>query len=102
MSLRDDIIRRGYLDVKVYVAGLRQSHRLTVVMEKSAHGEIPFLVSQHYIPSTELIRIANECKLPIRHKQTVVFPQGMAPRDFAKKTETVATVEAETVEAEVE
>jgi len=102
MSLRDDIIKRGYLDVKVYVAGLRQSHRLTLVMEKSAHGEIPFLVSKMYIPSAELIRVANECQLPVRHKDTVVFPKGMAPRDFAKKPEVIGTVEAGTVEAEIE
>jgi hypothetical protein len=38
----------------------------------------------------------------VRHKETVIFPKGMAPRDFAKKKETLATVEAETVEAEVE
>lgn len=102
MSLRDDIIKRGYLDVKVYVTGLRQSHRLTVVMERSAHGEIPFLVSKLYIPSAELIRIANECQLPVKHKDTVIFPKGMSPWDFSKKKEVLATVEAETVEAEIE
>lgn len=103
MTTRDDIIRRGYVDVKVYAAGIRQSHRLMVVGEKSAHGEIPFLVSKNYIPSAELVRIANECQLPVRHKDTVIFPKGMAPKDFgAKKPATLARVEAETVEAEIE
>lgn len=102
MPIRDDILRRGYVDVKVYVTGLRQSHRLNVVSEKTAHGEVPFLVSKHYIPNAELVRIANECQLPVRHKDTLVFPKGMAPRDFAKKGEVIATVRPETVEAEVE
>jgi len=101
MTIRDDIIKRGYIDVKVYVTGLRQSHRLNVVMEKTVHGEIPFLVSKLYIPSSELVRLANEFQLPVKHKDTIVFPKGMAPKDFSKG-EVIARVEADTVEAEIE
>lgn len=99
--IRDDILKRGYVDVKVYVAGLRQSHRLSVAQEKTAHGDVPVLLCKNYIPNTELVRLANELMLPIKHKNTLVLPKGMTPKDFAK-TEVIATVEADTIEAEVE
>lgn len=102
MNSKDEILKRGYVDVKIYVTGFRQSHRLNIVIEKTPTGEIPFLVSKNYIPNSELVRIANELKLPVKHKDTVVFPAGMGPKDFRKKEESMAKVEPEVVEAEIE
>ncbi len=104
MISKDEILRRGYVDVKVFVSGLRQSHRLTIERQKTAHGMVPFLVCKYYIPTTELVRLAEELQLPLKHKDTVVFPKGKMPTHFAEKPakEVVATVEADTVEAEVE
>jgi len=101
---KEEILRRGYVDVKVYVTGLRQSHRLTVTRERTPHGMVPFLVSKYYIPTNELVRLAEELQLPMKHNQIVVFPRGMMPSSFAEKDETgaQATVESETIEAEVE
>jgi len=102
----DQILRQGYVDVKVYVSGLRQSHRLEVVKEKTPSGEVPFLVSKYYIPTAELVRLASELNLPIRHKDTIVLPRGKSPSDFAldkvQKKESLAKVEPQNVEAEVE
>jgi hypothetical protein len=95
--IRDEILKRGYIDVKVYVAGLRQSHRLTVEKENTVHGEVPYLMSKNYIPNSELVRLANELMLPIKHNKTMVLPRGMTPKDFAK-----IAVEPAEVEAEVE
>jgi hypothetical protein len=95
--IRDEILKRGYIDVKVYVAGLRQNHRLTVEKERTVHGEVPFLMCKNYIPNSELVRLANEIMLPIKHAKTMVLPQGMTPKDFAK-----ITVEPDTIEAEIE
>jgi hypothetical protein len=104
MISKEEILRRGYVDVKVFVTGLRQSHRLTVVKEKTAHGMVPFLQCKYYIPTTELVRLAEELQLPVKHKDVVVFPKGKMPAHFAEKGShaMVATVEPETVEAEVE
>ncbi len=101
MTNKEEILKRGYVDVKVFVAGFRQGHRLEVVRQKTSHGMVPFLICKHYIPATEMVRLAEELQLPIKHKDTVVFPRGTMPSSFAEKT-TIATVEAETVEAEVE
>ncbi|MFH1785419.1 MAG: hypothetical protein ABH842_03240 [Candidatus Micrarchaeota archaeon] len=100
MNDKNEILKRGYVDVKVYVAGLRQSHRLDVVKENTSQGEVPFLVCKHYMPATEMVRLAEELKLPIKHKSTVVFPKGMSPSNFTKKSS--ITVEADTIEAEIE
>ncbi len=104
---KEEILRRGYVDVKVYVTGLRQSHRLEVVKEKTSVGMVPFLVCKHYIPTAELVRLAEQLQLPVKHKEVVVFPKGKMASSFAEKNEKTTkgvrvSVEAETVEAEVE
>jgi len=104
---KEEILRRGYVDVKVYVTGLRQSHRLEVVKEKTSVGMVPFLVCKHYIPTAELVRLAEQLQLPVKHKEVVVFPKGKMASSFAEKNEKTTKgvrveVEAETVEAEVE
>jgi len=98
----ESILKRGYVDVKVFVAGLRQGHRLEVKMEKTSNGEVPFLICKYYMPPVEMVRLANELKLPLKHKDTVVFPRGMSPSSFGKKPDQSIIVEAETVEAEIE
>ncbi len=98
-TTKDEIIKRGFVDVKVFVAGFRQGHRLEVVKQKTASCTTPFLMSKHYIPQAEMVRLAEELQLPIRHKDTIVFPRGTMPSTF---TEKLATVEPDTVEAEVE
>jgi hypothetical protein len=104
---KDEILKRGYVDVKVYVTGLRQSHRLEVVKEKTSVGLVPFLVCKHYIPTAELVRLAEMLQLPLKHKDVVVFPKGKMATHFAERTEKTtrgvhAVVQADTVEAEVE
>ncbi len=96
----EEIIKQGYVDVKVYVTGLRQSHRLEVVMEKAAGGMVPFLVAKLYIPTPELVKLAEELQLPIRHKNTIVFPRGKMAGYFAEKYN--VSVQPETMEMEVE
>lgn len=98
---REEILKQGYVDVKVQVTGLRQNHRLAVEKEKTPRGILTYLVSKHYIPTTELVRLAEVLQFPIKHNTTVVFPKGKMPKDFLEKGQEV-TVEAETVEAEIE
>ncbi|NYZ73785.1 hypothetical protein H0O00_01455 [Candidatus Micrarchaeota archaeon] len=104
MISKEEILRRGYVDVKVFVSGLRQSHRMEVVREKTSQGMVPFLVSKHYIPTAELVRLAEELQLPVKHRDIAVFPKGKMAGHFTEKIkkEVVATVESDTVEAEVE
>lgn len=97
---REQIMKQGYIDVKVQVQGLRQSHRLQVVEESTPRGVIKYLVSKYYIPTQELVRIAEALQFPIKHKDTVVFPKGKMPKDFLEKPS--ITVEPDVVEAEIE
>lgn len=81
----EEILRQGFVEVKATVAGVRQAHRLEVVMEKTPAGEFPVLVSKHYIPATELLRLAKELELPVRHGKTIVFPPGKMAGHFIRK-----------------
>ena len=100
---KDEILKQGYVDVKVFVSGLRQSHRLHVERERTPQGLVPFLVCKHYIPTTELVRLAEELQLPLRCRDVLVFPRGKKAGDFAEKIpESKVKVEADTIEAEIE
>ena len=98
--MKDEVLKKGYIDVKVNVTGLRQAHRLHVKKEKVPQGILTVLESQHYIPTAELVRLAEMLQLPIKHKKTVVFPKGKMPKDFLEKTD--VSIEPDVVEAEVE
>jgi hypothetical protein len=100
--MNKEIVKQGFVDVKVLVSGLRQHHRLEVKMEKLPAGEIPVLVAKHYIPTTELLRLAEMLQLPVRHNKTIVFPPGKMAGHFAEKKISSVTLQPETIEAEVE
>ncbi|MBD3210495.1 hypothetical protein GF318_03890 [Candidatus Micrarchaeota archaeon] len=101
---KDEILKKGYVDVKVRAEGMRQSHRLHVKKQQTAHGLVPMLVAQHYIPRKELVKLAEQFQLPVKHKDVVALPKGKMPKDFAEPGTKPAKVkiEADTVEAEVE
>ncbi|MBI5046691.1 hypothetical protein HZC07_03080 [Candidatus Micrarchaeota archaeon] len=103
MITKEEILKQGYVDVKVYVSGLRQAHRLTLVKENTPNGWVPYLVSKYYIPTQELLKLAEEFQLPVKHKDISVFPRGKMASSFAEKdSSNVVMTESDTVEAEVE
>lgn len=79
---KEEIIRRGFVDVHAWVGGIRQHHRLTVKKETTAFGQMPYLFTGANIPANELLRIAEETGLPVRSPTTTVFPKGKGPKDF--------------------
>lgn len=100
---KEEILKAGYVDVKVRVSGLRQSHRLELVRERTSQGLVPVLVCRHYVPTAELVRLAEELQLPLKCKSVIVFPRGKTAGDFAEKSENPKVrVEADTIEAELE
>ena len=94
---KDEILRRGYVITKVTVSGVRQTHRLNVVKEKSGAGYFHFLTGRFKIPQNEMLRLAEEFQLPVKSGDTFVFPKGKSKRDFVE-----VTFEPDTVMAEVE
>ena len=94
---KKDILKNGYVIVKVTVAGIRQTHRLNVVKEKESRGDFFYLTGRHPIPENEMVRLAEELQLPIKSKDVIVFPRGTMKKDFIE-----ARIEPDIIEAEIE
>jgi len=84
---KEEILKRGSVEVHAKVGGIRQRHVLRVEREKTAWGMVPYLVCEHKIPAAELIRLAEELQLPIKCRGMAVFPKGKAAQDFVEKEE---------------
>ncbi len=80
---KEEILNKGFVDVKAYVSGLRQTHRLKLVKERSQFGWITLLEGRYALPHDELVRLANELGFPIRCKDVTVYPEGTMKNDFA-------------------
>lgn len=81
---KEDILRKGFVYVKVIVSGLRQSHKLTVTKEKTPQGIFTYLQGRYEIPEAEMVRVAEELQLPIKTKDVLVFPEGKMQGDFTE------------------
>ena len=106
----EEILKKGFVDVKVYVSGLRQAHRLELQQVKTAQGILPVLNAKHYIPTAELVKLSEALGLPIKHKTTLVFPKGTMAAKFVQllketpipEPQEIGTAEADVIEAELE
>ena len=76
------ILRKGFVDVKAIVTGLRQTHRLKVVREKSSQGWVTLLEGRYPLPESEMVRLAEESQFPIRTRDVTVYPKGKMKGDF--------------------
>lgn len=85
MVSKEQILKKGSVEVHVKVGGIRQRHTLKVEKEKTAWGMVPFLVFSRQVSAAELVRIAQELQLPVKCKGMKVFPKGKAAQDFAEK-----------------
>jgi len=94
---KKDIMKNGYVIVKIMVNGVRQTHRLNVVREKESRGNFYYLTGRHRIPEAEMVRLAEEFQMPVKSKDTLVFPKGTMKKDFIE-----ARIEPDIIEAEVE
>ncbi|MEK6979226.1 MAG: hypothetical protein AABW86_03305 [Candidatus Micrarchaeota archaeon] len=81
---REEILKQGFVEVRVNINGFLQRHKLIVEKQQTPNGAVPYLTleSRYYAPSTELLRIANEFQLPVRSKDGVFFPKGKMSKDF--------------------
>lgn len=84
---KEDVLRRGFVYVKVIVSGLRQSHKLTVKKERTQQGIFTYLHGRYAIPESEMVRVAEELQLPVKTKDVLVFPKGKMQGDYTEKTE---------------
>ncbi len=94
---KKDILKNGYVIVKVTVSGVRQTHRLNVVREKESRGDFYYLTGRHPIPENEMVRLAEELQLPVKSRDAMVFPKGKMKKDFIE-----VRIEPDNILAEVE
>jgi hypothetical protein len=85
MISKEDILKKGSVEVHIKVGGIRQRHTLKVEKEKTAWGMVPFCVFSHPVPASELVRVSQEIDLPVKCKGMKVFPKGKGAKDFAEK-----------------
>ncbi len=98
---RDEILKAGYVDVKIQVTGLRQAHRLKVTMDKTKEGSIAYLTSDQRLPTPELVRLAEELQFPIKCKDLLILPKGKVPADFVEADKIIGGAEETVIEAEI-
>jgi len=81
--VREEILKTGFVDLKIKIAGIIQKHRLEIVREDTPYGRVPYLVTKvKDISMKELVRIAEELQLPVKSPTSVAFPPGKMPADF--------------------
>ncbi len=79
---RQEIIKRGFVDVHVRIAGIRQCHRLILSKNDRQNEKVFYFITKVDMPTGEMLRLAEELDFPIKSPKSIVFPKGKAPDDF--------------------
>jgi len=80
---REEILQKGSADIRVKRAGILQVLTFTLEREQTPNGPVPYLVLDKFLDTPELLRIAEECQLPVKAKNGKFFPPGKMSGDFA-------------------
>lgn len=76
-------LKAGKVDIKVMRSGTLQFQEFVVKRIPSPVGAYPVLSVDKFIDMSELLRLAEECQLPISAKNGTAFPRGKTSKDFA-------------------
>ncbi|MBI4399928.1 hypothetical protein HY570_04220 [Candidatus Micrarchaeota archaeon] len=79
---REAILEAGKLLIRVKRSGTLQQQEFLVKKIPSPNGTYFVLHLDNYIDLSELLRIAEEYKIPFSVKNGVVFPKGTSTKDF--------------------
>ena len=79
-----EIIAKGKVDLKVRRAGVRQFQEFTVKKGLGPAGEYPYLFIDKFVDISELMRVSEECGMPVTAKNGSIFPRGTSAKDFAR------------------
>lgn len=103
MPDKEEIVKKGWVEVRVKVGGRMQVHKLELVWEETGFGYVTYLESRFPIPPVELIRIANELGFPVMYKSSKAFPKNTTAKDFAVREipETEEDDESDVAEEEI-
>ena len=78
-----DALTKGEIEVRINRLGILQRQQFRIVHEKTPIGEVPFLMTEKFLPLPELMRIAEEYHLPVKAASGKIFPRGSKESDFA-------------------
>jgi hypothetical protein len=82
MPTREEILAKGKGEIRVKRAGMLQREEFVVKRLQSPLGVYATLEVDKFVDLTELVRLAEELKLPVFAKNGKVFPKGTSPKDF--------------------
>ncbi|MEM2137486.1 MAG: hypothetical protein QW568_00160 [Candidatus Anstonellaceae archaeon] len=81
---RSEILAKGGMDIRVKRNGIYQLLPFKVIRKKTPLGEVPYLTLENkFLDVAELMRIAEECQLPVEASNGKVYPRGKKETDFA-------------------
>ncbi|MDO8554583.1 MAG: hypothetical protein Q7S22_07275 [Candidatus Micrarchaeota archaeon] len=84
MTTKDEILKNGFLEVRIRVTGIFQRHKFTVVYDTTPLGKVVYLQIKNNIIPTELAKLASEYQLPFRSPLGTAYPAGKGSKDFVQ------------------
>jgi hypothetical protein len=75
-------LKQGKIDIKVMRSGTLQFQEFVVKRLPLPIGKYPVLFVDKFIDMSELLRLAEECQLPVSTKNGTAFPRGKTSKDF--------------------
>ncbi len=75
-------LKQGKIDIKVMRSGTLQFQEFVVKRLPLPIGQYPVLFIDKFIDMSELLRLAEECQLPVSAKNGTAFPRGKTSKDF--------------------
>ncbi len=82
---KEEILKTGFVDVRIRLAGIIQRHRLAVTEERTPYGTALILTTNAKIPPIDLTKLAEQFQLPARSPLGTAFPKGKGIKDFVKE-----------------
>jgi len=80
---RNEILAKGGTDMRVKRNGMYQLLPFKVIRKKTPLGEVPYLTLENkFLDVAELMRIAEECQLPVEASNGKIYPRGKKETDF--------------------
>lgn len=77
-----EAIAKGSAVIRVKRAGTLQQVEFKVQRMRSPMGTYPVLLTEKFMDFSELVRIAEQFRLPVQAANATVFPRGTAAKDF--------------------
>lgn len=77
-----EALQKGEISIRVKRAGMFQLLTFKLVRRGTPLGKVPFLALDRFLDLSELMRVAEECQLPVESPVGKVFPRGKKEMDF--------------------